>query len=465
MGWFSDTPDAVTGKALLFLLVFSVFWLVANAFDKSEGRQKIIVVFIAGILAFISTIAIPDDIVLAIIAEYSFIVAFILMVIPIALLVGIFALMHLVHKSYGDSKVTAGLGFGFCILALVLSGFISNTLWNLADTSGTPSFMIEPVMGFMNIFGIIQIIIAAYAIYFGLQVLSGGGKSHGPGLGSKLGGAMHKLTNIKHKAENIDRAEISAEDRLIGGMYSDEKAQLAELHMLTSLRDQLHDHTLPKVQNPITNVDNHKTEIQKIKTFKDGLRQRYNAISKLTAKEGRGMHRLHRLMKRELGVDKKVIKLEEHQKKFLAENVGDAVHLLQNNERAELDYFEAAEHAINHTIEKEHEHLQKLDGFIKNHLEHLLTEYNSYIQHSGDSRDSNTLWNLIVKIGHELDSLIHESNELTKMENHCADILKHLRAASIHEGQDEARAVDSTTRGRRPGLGDTGFNGENRGRH
>jgi hypothetical protein len=165
---FDGMPSPVIGKVILFFLVFFVFWLIANMIHKGEGRERSIVAIIALLLAFISTIAIPNEIVTTIMQEYSFIVSFILMLLPIAIVIGLFVLMHIIHKAMGHSRATAIAGLFISLLGLIITTMVSNSLSGLTAIQN-----IEMLGWAVSIIDVIIIFLILYIGYFAIQIFSG----------------------------------------------------------------------------------------------------------------------------------------------------------------------------------------------------------------------------------------------------------------------------------------------------
>ncbi|MFT4309703.1 MAG: Yip1 family protein [Candidatus Woesearchaeota archaeon] len=450
---FSGTPDAITGKIIIFYLVFFFFWLGASAVHKSQGRERVIVLIIAGLLAFISTIAIPNEVVTSIMEEYSFIVSFVLMVVPFFLVVGIFALMHLIHASYGDTKVTAGLGLAFSIVALFLTQYLRTMLAN--------TFMVSRLYFFFDVLLIIQIIIGAYAIYFGLQLVSGGSGSKTSGLGSGAGNWLkNRFRAIRNREQSVNLKEHSVERNLEHDMEVMEQVQIKDAHIVKEVLERLRGITI----NIFSRSTNMQTEyLRAEKNHYQGFANKLNGViqslEKVVSKTNKHDHRLHALFKREARIKKKQNRLEhEADKSFQNQpQVKSMIHAeLQKIHgmeyrafQTEVEAFDRVEAAIHHIIEKQGEHIKELKSFNEHigkyceWLGHALTILHKGLRNQSDPR--NALMNAgydhhVMPLTIQAEHLISKTHTLIEHEEIAVKLIKELEKIGVAEEHSDERA-------------------------
>lgn len=226
--WGSDTPDVAYAKMLLFFLLFAVIFAVLSRLNM--GRR--IAGTVAGIISFISVIAIPTQVVRSIIVNYAVVAAVLLWVLPIA------AVIYIDQKLIQSKERWAYLAkAGLMLLIFILLGQFGAALDEIPNA---PNLLLDWTYVVMLLAFVVMI---AY-LFMSLKghersagdllgnILPGGGETFKKKLGEE-----EKLEryarDLSHFLEKIQRSESETFDE----MSATEEKVTALLDQMRELRE------------------------------------------------------------------------------------------------------------------------------------------------------------------------------------------------------------------------------------
>jgi hypothetical protein len=448
---FSAVPEPVIGKMVLFFIVFAIFWLVANAIHNSDGRERAIVAIIALLLAFISTIAIPDEIVLTIMEEYAFIVSFIFIMFPFALVILLVMLMHYIHKQAGSERWGALAGLFLSFLALVAVTGINRNVVLLTERVN-----LEWLGWAVSLMDVIMILLILYMGYFAFQFIAGPNQPSGVRNAGRGVQNMFRKVRREEGAENrLDTLEIGTERAMEGVEQRLQAEHMQEIKALANLAAHLGSHTINFFQSPQSfNRDGRHPiteEINLLSAVNRKLHAVHAQIDATVRKEKALNHRLVRLYNKENILIRKLSRDETRlargeQREGDSRAAYEAIHV-RNLERSNENQ---TEHQFRH-LEEELNELNRLEGTLAVDLDiGIRARIKDFIFHCSEVIQRRSPLNDIFlrERRNEIQNLIQRCHEAVELEKHIISMndaihtaLNSLEGAERHQRNDNRRAM------------------------